>query len=40
MAVMAAGLTVSAKHFAVYSEPKGGRDGAARKFKEMLAIHV
>jgi len=28
--LQAGGVSASAKHFAVYSEPKGGRDGAAR----------
>ena len=44
-AVMACGLTVSAKHFAVYSEPKGARDGAARTDphvapREMEMLHL
>jgi beta-glucosidase len=44
-AVMDAGLTVSAKHFAVYSEPKGARDGAARTDphlapREMEMLHL
>ena len=39
------GVLVTAKHFAVYSEPKGGRDGSARTdphvaFREMEMLHL
>jgi beta-glucosidase len=44
-AIAAAGLISSAKHFAVYSEPKGGRDGNARTDphvapREMEMLHL
>jgi beta-glucosidase len=44
-AVQACGVSVSAKHFVVYSEPKGGRDGAARTDphvapREMEMLHL
>ena len=44
-AIAAAGLIPSAKHFAVYSEPKGGRDGNARTDphvapREMEMLHL
>lgn len=44
-AIRARGLVSSAKHFAVYSEPKGGRDGNARTDphvapREMEMLHL
>lgn len=44
-ALQAGGVTSSPKHFAVYSEPKGGRDGAARTDphiapREMELLHL
>ncbi len=44
-AIQATGASATAKHFAVYSEPKGGRDGAARTDphvapREMEALHL
>jgi beta-glucosidase len=44
-AIAASGLISSAKHFAVYSEPKGGRDGNARTDphvapREMEVLHL
>ena len=44
-ALQAGGVSATAKHFAVYSEPKGGRDGAARTdphvaYREMEMLHL
>lgn len=44
-ALQASGVSASAKHFAVYSEPKGARDGAARTDphiapREMEMLHL
>lgn len=44
-AIQAEGITSTAKHFAVYSEPKGGRDGNARvdphvSPREMEMLHL
>ena len=44
-AIQSHGLVSTAKHFAVYSEPKGGRDGAARTDphvapREMEMLHL